>query len=475
MAFAHVTLPSIARVCGHTTRNVCLKCRSFCDLLVHIAYRQLGAKERVPDTTEPCASSLSWATITMRCAASDGVSSARKTAKPSGVPLLPGTTAATKTAAANAPLAKVGKQKSECKNCLTTTTERCDRAEQLRAVLGVSAWLCKTALQSHNDDMERAANWLLEQGEGKGGDGGGKGSASDASGSTIGKSSGSDIKEAVKAKADRVAAKDAARAGAERVAAEDTNRNRLARGWACWLELARKRKSMHMIAHVQKLIDCSGFAAVRMAAVSFSTWHALWAELACQRESMRRALNHMLKRELSRGLNRSLARGWACWHALWLELARKRKSMHMIARVQKLIDCSGFVAVRMAAVSFSTWHALWAELACQRESMRRALNHMLKHELSRGWAVWSKIAAARTMFVQKLCKGLSFMANRKAALGFSTWCERTFAKASCLPITDKPAGATKAAHNTTHNNKHDQVRHQSPRALAALCPACGLR
>ena len=107
--------------------------------------------------------------------------------------------------------------------------------------------------------------------------------------------------------------------------------------------------------------------------------------------------------------------------------------------------------------------------------MRRALNHMLKHELSRGWAVWSKIAAARTMFVQKLCKGLSFMANRKAALGFSTWCERTFAKASCLPITDKPAGATKAAHNTTHNNKHDQVRHQSPRALAALCPACGLR
>ena len=328
----------------------------------------------------------------MRCAASDGVSSARKTAKPSGVPLLPGTTAATKTAAANAPLAKVGKQKSECKNCLTTTTERCDRAEQLRAVLGVSAWLCKTALQSHNDDMERAANWLLEQGEGKGGDGGGKGSASDASGSTIGKSSGSDIKEAVKAKADRVAAKDAARAGAERVAAEDTNRNRLARGWACWLELARKRKSMHMIAHVQKLIDCSGFA-----------------------------------------------------------------------------------AVRMAAVSFSTWHALWAELACQRESMRRALNHMLKHELSRGWAVWSKIAAARTMFVQKLCKGLSFMANRKAALGFSTWCERTFAKASCLPITDKPAGATKAAHNTTHNNKHDQVRHQSPRALAALCPACGLR
>jgi hypothetical protein len=38
-----------------------------------------------------------------------------------------------------------------------------------------------------------------------------------------------------------------------------------------------------------------------------------------------------------------------------------------------------------------------------------------------------------------------------------------------------PMRATKAAHNTAHNNKHDRVRHQSPRALAALCPACGLR
>ena len=32
---------------------------------------------------------------------------------------------------------------------------------------GASARLCEKALQSHADDMDRAANWLLDQGETK--------------------------------------------------------------------------------------------------------------------------------------------------------------------------------------------------------------------------------------------------------------------------------------------------------------------
>ena len=48
-----------------------------------------------------------------------------------------------------------------------TEKERRELAKQLRAVTGASARLCEKALQSHNDDMERAADWLLSQGDHK--------------------------------------------------------------------------------------------------------------------------------------------------------------------------------------------------------------------------------------------------------------------------------------------------------------------
>ena len=49
--------------------------------------------------------------------------------------------------------------------------EPCDfswLAKQLREVTGQSARLCEKALLSHSDDMQRAADWLLSQGEAKG-------------------------------------------------------------------------------------------------------------------------------------------------------------------------------------------------------------------------------------------------------------------------------------------------------------------
>ena len=56
--------------------------------------------------------------------------------------------------------------KGEGKRVLPEKYRR-ELAKQLRQVTGASARLCEKALQSHSDDMERAANWLLEQGEQK--------------------------------------------------------------------------------------------------------------------------------------------------------------------------------------------------------------------------------------------------------------------------------------------------------------------
>ena len=49
-----------------------------------------------------------------------------------------------------------------------TEKERRELAKQLRTTTGASARLCEKALQSHADDMDRAANWLLDHGEQRG-------------------------------------------------------------------------------------------------------------------------------------------------------------------------------------------------------------------------------------------------------------------------------------------------------------------
>ena len=56
--------------------------------------------------------------------------------------------------------------KAESKRILPEKARR-ELAKQLRAVTGASARMCEKALQAHADDMERAANWLLEQGDQK--------------------------------------------------------------------------------------------------------------------------------------------------------------------------------------------------------------------------------------------------------------------------------------------------------------------
>ena len=51
--------------------------------------------------------------------------------------------------------------KGESKRVLPEKARR-ELAKQLRAITGASARLCEKALQSHDDNMERAANWLLD-------------------------------------------------------------------------------------------------------------------------------------------------------------------------------------------------------------------------------------------------------------------------------------------------------------------------
>ena len=46
---------------------------------------------------------------------------------------------------------------------------------------------------------------------------------------------------------------------------------------------------------------------------------------------------------------------------------------------------------------------------------------MLHRGLSRRWGAWVEMAMDRAIFMQKLRKGVSFMVNRKLAVGFSTW------------------------------------------------------
>ena len=57
--------------------------------------------------------------------------------------------------------------KPESKRVLPEKARR-ELAKQLREVTGQSARLCEKALLSHSDDMQRAADWLLSQGEAKG-------------------------------------------------------------------------------------------------------------------------------------------------------------------------------------------------------------------------------------------------------------------------------------------------------------------
>jgi len=52
--------------------------------------------------------------------------------------------------------------KSESKRNLPEKARR-ELAKELRATTGQSARVCEKALQMHADDMDRAANWLLDQ------------------------------------------------------------------------------------------------------------------------------------------------------------------------------------------------------------------------------------------------------------------------------------------------------------------------
>ena len=97
----------------------------------------------------------------------------------------------------------------------------------------------------------------------------------------------------------------------------------------------------------------------RKLAMGFKSWLGYVAAAAgaqAQRNSMSRALLHLINRELSRG--------WVGWHAHWLELVRARERARR--GLSRLMN-------RQLSAGWGSWVELVAERRASRELMRRRL------------------------------------------------------------------------------------------------------
>ena len=112
-----------------------------------------------------------------------------------------------------------------------------------------------------------------------------------------------------------------------------------------------------------------------------------------QRNSMSKALRHMMHRELSRG--------WVRWHAQWMDVVRRRAEALAMREeeAQRERDSMSralqYMRHRELARGWTEWHMQWRELQSsrrdaqqRRDRMAKALRHLLHRQLSRGWAAW---------------------------------------------------------------------------------------
>ena len=125
---------------------------------------------------------------------------------------------------------------------------------------------------------------------------------------------------------------------------------KLSAGWKSWVTMAFERREAMVL--MRRGVS---FMKNRKLAPAFQSWLAAIDPSSSaqsaeqQRESMSKALRHLLHRELSRG--------WTEWHVQWQELQSSKRDAQR-----------------------------------KRDGMSKALRHMLHRELSRGWTAW---AAAR--------------------------------------------------------------------------------
>ena len=121
---------------------------------------------------------------------------------------------------------------------------------------------------------------------------------------------------------------------------------------------------------LQKLRKGVGFLVNHRLAASFASWRQLTAPRRTV-DPKRRALLHLLHREL--------ARGWMAWHATWVE----------------------------------------ANVAL--DAMRKSLGHLLHRGSARGFGGWCEMVAARATSMHLLQKGASFLLRRSLARSWNGW------------------------------------------------------
>ena len=138
-----------------------------------------------------------------------------------------------------------------------------------------------------------------------------------------------------------------------------------------------------------------------------SAWYLTYAALKAKRDSMRKSLGHML--------NHGLSRGWGAWIEMAIERAEfLRKLRDLRQGLRRMTN-------RKLALGWNAWYSTWEEGARKRYVQQRGLGHTASHGLSREWRSWVKMASEHAEIIRKLRKGLSFMINRKMALGFAGW------------------------------------------------------
>ena len=150
---------------------------------------------------------------------------------------------------------------------------------------------------------------------------------------------------------------------------------KLSVGWNSWMTMAfERREAMVLMRRSLK------FMANRKLAPAFQSWLGVLISSDAQgkRDSMSKALRHLLHRELSRG--------WVGWYTQWQEAVRKRE----YARLTKKL-------------------------------LKGGLMRMCNRKLSAGWNSWAEIATERRGVMKLVLRGVLFMEHRKLASAFKSW------------------------------------------------------
>ena len=134
---------------------------------------------------------------------------------------------------------------------------------------------------------------------------------------------------------------------------------------------------------------------------------ASWAEASEQHQqflaSLEHSMNHMLKRELSRG--------WMQWQ-LFFELSQKCDMLR--AAIRRLMQ-------QELIRGWKSWQAFLEDLNQRHDALKRGLSRMMQRELAQGFSTWTESAGELADQMRLYRKVLGFVVNRGLALGIASW------------------------------------------------------